>query len=192
MHKWRMSARVPAPAVTGAAESNGTDESVKAYAVALLAEAREEIDRADKKAQVLLAGAGVAIAVLFGALSTDEWSPSALRASVQWLWWLGAMSAAASVLALGASIYPRTQRERRKKVDHIYYFGDVLNLESTTEVVEALRRSATLDLERLADQVVEIGSIAQRKYRLVQWAMWLFFAAGVCCVAAIMFNRLLK
>jgi hypothetical protein len=167
------------------------DTAAKTYAVALLEETREEVDRADRKAQVLLASTGVVIAVLFGVLNAGRWSPFRLDVTVQWLWWIGLGEAVLGVWAMAASIFPRTGRRGQKNNEHIYYFGDVLKQRTSGDLVAALRRSANSDLERLADQIRQVSLTAHRKYRLIQTAMWLLLASLICGSSSVILSAVL-
>ena len=64
--------RLRRPPPTGHDEN---DDAVTTYTAAVLADAREELDRADRKAQILFASAGVAIGALLAGLLAGNWSP---------------------------------------------------------------------------------------------------------------------
>ena len=51
------------------------DEAILLYTTSLLSSAREEIDRADSKASILLAASGVATGALLAGLMAGNWTP---------------------------------------------------------------------------------------------------------------------
>ena len=92
--------RLRRPPPTGHDEN---DDAVTTYTAAVLADAREELDRADRKAQILFASAGVAIGALLAGLLAGNWSPFELDNAVEWLWWAGVTFAAAAISCLGVT-----------------------------------------------------------------------------------------
>ncbi|MBC7271128.1 MAG: hypothetical protein H5T76_20850 [Streptomyces sp.] len=170
----------------GGSGAAARDERALEYALALLAEARSEIDRADNKAQILLAGAGIGAGALAGGLLAGSWSPRSLHASVQWLWWLGFGAGGAGVGMLARAVYPRRSRFARvRPVASVDYFMDAAAFTSDEELVAALRRSTDRRLEAAAGQLRLVSGIAAVKYRAVASAMWLLCAAVVACAAAV-------
>lgn len=167
---------------------SGTEDAAELYAASLLAEIREEVDRADKKAQTLLAGSGVAIGALLAGLIAGRWSPFELANSVEWLWWAGVIAASGGVSILALAVYPRTRRRGPEKPMTISYFGDVAKFATTAELKKALTRSSTASLDRLADQIRQVSFIVNRKYRLIQKGIWLLLLAATFCSTSVLIN----
>lgn len=171
---------------------SGAESATELYAATLLAEVREEVDRADGKAQTGLAAAGVAIGALLAGLTAGRWSPLKLSTSVQWLWWVGVAAAACGLWCLASAVYPRERSRESGNSGIVAYFGDAVRFESATQLAEALSLSATAGLVRLADQIRRVSMIVDRKYRLVCAGMWLMFAAAACCSASLIVDILLR
>ncbi|MER6505442.1 Pycsar system effector family protein [Nonomuraea sp. NPDC001636] len=156
------------------------------YGAQLLREAREELNRADAKAQVLLGIVGIGLGAVAGGLLAGSWSPSEMSNAVEWLWWVGAAAALASVVVLAGAVYPRL--DRRKGSGAVMYYADVHRLDSTAAVASALMRSSALDLERVADQLYRVSHIVGRKYRLIRWGFWLLLGGTAATVSAALIN----
>ncbi|MEW9553174.1 Pycsar system effector family protein [Nonomuraea sp. NPDC050783] len=165
------------------------EEDACAYGAQLLAEAREELNRADGKAQVLLGIVGIGLGAVAGGLLAGSWAPTRLADAVEWLWWLGAAAALASVIVLASAVYPRM--DRRKRGTAVMYFADVLRFDTAQDLSDALLASSTLDLERIADQLQRISRIIGRKFRLIRWGFWLLLGALASTVGAAVINLLL-
>jgi hypothetical protein len=166
------------------------EEDACAYGAQLLTEAREELSRADSKAQVLLGIVGIGLGAVAGGLLAGSWAPTRLADAVEWLWWLGSAAALAAVIVLASAVYPRL--DRRKHSTAVMYFADVLHLDSTQAVSNALLRSSTLDLERIADQLRRTSKIISWKYRLIRWGFWLLLSAMASTVSAAVINLLIS
>jgi hypothetical protein len=159
------------------------------YATSLLGSAREEIDRADAKASILLAATGVVTGALLAGLIAGTWTPLKLPTAAQWLWWLGAAEAAMGICCLAWVVYPRGPKRGCNFPWAVSYYGDVLAFPVTSQLVTALHRSAETNIERVADQLRHISRIADRKYRLIRWGMRLLFLA-VLTISATMLIKL--
>ena len=82
------------------------------YLADLLADTREELTRVDSKAALLLAASGVIIGALLAGFFGGRWTPFDLSSKVQWLWWLGAASAAFGLFSIAAAVYPNIHQRR--------------------------------------------------------------------------------
>ncbi len=142
---------------------NLADNSALLYATSLLSGIKEEIDRADAKASIMLASSGVAAGALLAGLIAGTWTPLELGATVQWLWWLGVAEAAAGICCLGWVVYPRRSTSDSESLQAVGYYGDVLDFRTTAELVAALDRSAATNIERTADQIRQVSKIAHFK-----------------------------
>jgi Family of unknown function (DUF5706) len=165
----------------------GMDDEVLTYAAAVLAAAREELGLADHKAEVLVAGTGVAVGALVAGLLAGNWSPFELANGVEWLWWVGVVCSAGAIACLGSSLYPRTRR-RGDSSGIVAYYADVLAYPATNDLVAALHRSASSGTGSMADQLRQVSRIVACKYRLIQVALWLLTAAVLCCTTAVLIN----
>ncbi|WP_436759828.1 Pycsar system effector family protein [Streptosporangium sp. V21-05] len=163
-------------------------EAARAYATRLFTEAREELNRADAKAQVLLGVAGIGLGAVAGGLLAGSWSPFELSDTVEWLWWAGILAALAALSCLTGAVYPRTGKTKSNKPGYIGYYGDVLRFDSNEATIAALSRSSVLDLERTTDQIRRLSRIIERKYQLIRWGFWLLLKAIVLTLGAIMIN----
>ncbi|MER6574959.1 Pycsar system effector family protein [Nonomuraea sp. NPDC001023] len=170
-------------------ERQTAEDDACAYGTQLLTEAREELNRADTKAQVLLGIVGIALGAVAGGLLAGSWSPFEMSNAVEWLWWAGAAAAVASVVVLAGAVYPRL--DRRKGSRAVMYYADVLHLDSTATVAGALMRSSALDLERVADQLYRVSHIVGQKYRLIRWGFWLLLGGMAATVSAALIDVVL-
>ncbi|WP_188194559.1 Pycsar system effector family protein [Nonomuraea sp. SYSU D8015] len=159
-----------------------------AYGIQLLAETRDELNRADAKAQVLLGVVGIGLGAVAGGLLAGSWSPFRLSNAIEWLWWAGTAAAVASVVVLARAVYPRF--DRRKRSDAVMYYADVLRFESAAALSSALMKSSRLDLERVADQLHRVSRIVGQKYRLIRWGFWLLLAGMAAAVSAALIDIL--
>ncbi|MFI6899698.1 Pycsar system effector family protein [Nonomuraea sp. NPDC050394] len=149
------------------------DKQARIHGVQLLAEAREELNRADTKAQVLLGVAGLGIGAVAGGLLAGSWSPLKLHVGLQWLWWVGAVCALGALCCLAGAVYPRIT----KRALGIGYFGDLGRYGSAAEIADALRSRISGDLTELADQIFAVSVIVIRKYLLIRWGFWLMLVS---------------
>jgi hypothetical protein len=174
---------------TAAEERQAAEDDACAYGTQLLREAREELNRADSKSQVLLGIVGIGLGAVTGGLLSGNWSPFALSNAIEWLWWVGAAAALASVVVLAGAVYPRL--DRRKIHGAAMYYADILHLDSPATVTRALIRSSELDLERVADQLYRVSHIVGQKYRLIRWGFWLLLGGMTATVSAALINVVL-
>lgn len=165
MFRWMTRAATPVP--------SDSESRAHAHGTRMFAEAREELNRADAKAQVLLGVAGVGIGAVAGGLLAGNWSPLKLHTALQWLWWVGAGCALGALFCLASAVYPRIT----KRPLGITYFGDIRRYRSTGEIAEALRGRTDGDLTELAEQIRAVSVIVMRKYLLIRWGFWLLLAS---------------
>jgi MFS family permease len=161
---------------------SGYDRDVQIYedGARLLTETREELNRADAKAQVLLGVASLGIGTVVGGLLAGGWSPLMLRGGLQVMWWLGAGPALVALYLLARAVYPRLT----KRPSGIWYFGDVTRYRSKDQIIEELRRRDPHDLAELAEQIRVVSSLVARKYLLIRWGFWLLLISIVTTVGA--------
>ena len=155
-----------------------------ALAKELLGEAREELARADGKASILFAITGIVIAAVLTGFIAGTWKPSALSAGSEAAWWCGAALVSASVVLLGAAVYPRLGRS--DPGGRVTYFEHVRHYPDHTALVAALERESNSDGARTIEQLAAISYLVHRKYVLIQLALWaLAFGAAICVSSVI-------
>ena len=89
----------------------------------LLAETREELNRADGKAAMLFAIFGIAFGAVLAGIIAGDWTPRELAAGAQVVWWLGALAAVAALVALSAAVWPRVDSDHTS--GRVTYFAHV-------------------------------------------------------------------
>jgi Family of unknown function (DUF5706) len=156
------------------------------YARRLLDETRDEITRADGKASILLAGAGVASAVAGGAFASADLTLSGERGLVQALAVGAAVVLILGIGALGFAVFPRLNRGTRGNanyfMDHLLYEGNVAEFR---KVVEA---DAGDTVDRDLHQLLALSPIVRRKYRATQVGELLLGAGIVAAGIALLFH----
>ena len=192
----RIAKKLGFPATKAAKEAAGAhgssrDEAMLLYATSLLSGVREEIDRADAKASILLAASGVAAGALVAGLTAGTWTPLRLQTAIQWVWWLGVAESAIGIGCLALAVYPRERENDSGAPPAVLYYGDVLAYRTTAHLVAALNRSAETTIERTADQLRQVSWIVDQKYRLIRWGMRGLFLAAVTIAAALVINLIL-
>jgi Family of unknown function (DUF5706) len=150
--------------------------NVDDYARRLLDETRDEITRADGKASILLAGAGVAAAVAGGAFASADLTLSGERGVVQVFCVGAAVLLILGIGAFGFAVFPRLNKGTRGNanyfMDHLLYVGNVAEFR---KVVEA---DAADTVDRDLHQLLALSPIVKRKYRATQLGE-LLLAAGI-------------
>ncbi|MEU4232405.1 Pycsar system effector family protein [Nonomuraea sp. NPDC026600] len=151
--------------------------------MAILTDLRAEIGRADQKAAVMLATAGVGVGALAGALLAGSWNPGKLPAGVAWLWWLGVVLCSMGIIGLAAAIYPRSARAanrlRRRRSQFVGPFSETLitNLHGAGTTGAPHGQKAFM-----LEEIRRLSAIADAKYRGIQRSMLLLLGAIVCCL----------
>jgi MFS family permease len=174
------------------ADERSGDDAALVYATALLSDVRQEIDRADAKASILLAASGVAAGALLAGLIAGTWTPLALQTAIQWVWWVGLAESAAGICCLALAVYPREEKNDSGVSWSVSYYGDVLTHRTTAQLVAALNRSAETNLERIADHLRHVSRIVSHKYQLIRWGMRLLLLGVATISAAVGINLLLQ
>jgi hypothetical protein len=129
----------------------------------LVAEAREEVRRADAKATQWLTMIGSVVLALMTVLAGQSWRPSMLSESDQWTWWAGCASAAMAVFALVLALIPRTSGD--PDLRQVAYFGHIHRLRDPTMVRHYVERAAADTMPGLISQLCWISRLAMTKYR---------------------------
>jgi len=148
----------------------------------LLSETREELGRADGKAQIFLAASGVVIGVVLSGIIGGKWSPSQLDCLWQGVWWIGAAASGFGVGALAFGVYPRLKASSEERMA---YFEDAAKFDLYTQLIGPINQEAD-GRDRDLYQLWVLSRAAHRKYRAVQVAIWSFAVAIVACLAAVL------
>jgi hypothetical protein len=146
-------------------------ESPPPFARQLLHETREELDRADRKAQILFAASGVAVSVVLAGVVAGDWSPLDLPTWALATWAAGAALVGIGLIMLGASIFPRIVHHDPD--GKVAYFGHVASYPNVEALHAALETLATDADDRTMDQLWVVSRIVVRKYRLIRLALLL-------------------
>ncbi|MFC4505639.1 MULTISPECIES: Pycsar system effector family protein [Streptomyces] len=132
----------------------------------LLAEAREELLKADNKAGFLLATLGAMLTALLGAMCGGVVEPRRYTAVSQILLWAGCVTCLVALVLLGLAMTPRLGRPHSSRA---HYFGDVSAMACVPCLEEAVRR--TDPLGRDLDQLTFLSHTAWIKYRCIRHAL---------------------
>lgn len=150
--------------------------------LAMLTEARNEVGAADHKASMVLAVLGIGFGALLAGLIARDWSPNELNTGGQVLWWSGAMSATASVIAAANAVWPRFKIV--KSPPTVFYWGHVAAFEDQRDLERALDKRPPELEDRTRHQLFELSTIVAKKYRRVRAAMILSIPAAVLFLGA--------
>jgi hypothetical protein len=146
----------------------------------LLSEAREELTRADSKAAMLLASFGLFIGIVISGLIAGDFKLDNLDCAGSYMWWVGCLLIAISVIALARAIYPNLTHGDAN--GPISYFGHAASLDPTA-IEGRLEQQLKAECPRVVEQLSVISDLVWLKYRCLQVALW-SFGGGValCCV----------
>ena len=148
----------------------------------LLRESREELERIDLKASILLSVCSLALAVLVHAAAYLHWDPQDL-VGFQWFLWLGMAFGVAALLALAAAVWPRLGRRE----EGITYFGHIAPFEEVAELNVALDQEVSANpscTDHAAKRLLAMSKIIYDKYNYIRWGMGLFGVSGILCAVA--------
>ncbi|HEX5849215.1 MAG TPA: Pycsar system effector family protein [Rubrobacter sp.] len=148
----------------------------------LLRESREELERIDLKASILLSVCSLALAALVHAAAYLHWDPRELLV-FQWFLWLGMAFGGAALVALAAAVWPRLGHGQGE----ITYFGHVAQFEGIEELNRALDQEVSANPSRtdhVAKRLLAMSRIIYDKYRYIRWGMGLFGVAVLLCTVA--------
>ncbi|MDE8647613.1 DUF5706 domain-containing protein [Rhodococcus qingshengii] len=143
----------------------------------MLAEARAEVAQADHKASLVLTVLGIGFGAILGGILAGSWKPDQYAAPGEFIWWLGAGAALASVLCSALAVWPRFSSHDTSA--GIFYWGHVATFDDLPDFVAALDAAPPADVDRTRHQLYRLSRIVRDKYRLVRWAMGLACAAGI-------------
>lgn len=146
------------------AEGSGNPSDGLALSQAILSETREELGKADQKANLLLAALGVATAAIIGAFASAKVNPLRFDVVAQCLFWSGCATVAVAFISLGMAVFPYLGTG---KIGRMYYFGDVAANEGSEDRILSLIKSANHS-ERNVQQIVVLATSVVRKYRRIR------------------------
>ncbi|MFY1626901.1 Pycsar system effector family protein [Micromonospora sp. WMMD723] len=132
----------------------------------LIAEARDELRRADAKASQWLTMSGGVVLAMLTVLTGTRWSPGQLTGAAAWAWWSGCACAAAALFALAMALLPRTAGAA--EVRQVAYFGHVHRLRDPALVRRYVERAAQDTMPGLISQLCWLSRLVMTKYRWVR------------------------
>lgn len=164
--------------------TRGVDDAVR-YARQLLADAREERALADQKASVLFAAVWAVAGIVVAIAISRQWSPLGLGLVPAVLCCAGAVSVTASVVLLGAAVYPRLGRRPTRNGATVSSFREIARCENPSAVRRAVEQSSAYELDGLSEQLLNLGRLTCVKYGCIQAALWLLgLSIGLIVLAA--------
>jgi MFS family permease len=199
---WRQRAQVR----TGTGNGESAEE---AFAEVLLDEGREELNRADAKASILLSAAGIIFAALITGVLAGTWTPHKLHhhPATEVAFWFGLAVGVLGIGLLAWAVLPKIRHAGRR--ESLAYFGHVVAFNENPWVVRKETRRKRDDLgkaelkaairavsagrfDRTVDQVWTISHIVNRKYRRIRRGMLALGVSATLCIAAIIANANLQ
>jgi hypothetical protein len=150
----------------------------------LLAETREELNRADGKAAMLFAIFGIGFAAVLAGIIAGDWSPTDLAAAAEVVWWIGAACAVGAVVSISSAIWPRLDSDHAS--GRVTYFAHVVGYRSRDALRDAIERQAADAGERPLEQLQAISGIVVAKYRLVRAGLVLYGVGASACAVAVL------
>lgn len=142
-----------------------TNPKVSSYASQLLQEAREEVTRADGKASILLAAAGIAVSVIAGSSMINR-AHGRINTLFIIFDFLGIIVGLIGILFLALAVMPRTKHSGEPK--NVSYFGHVATFTTSKTLVEAIELVCEQDEDRIVDQLLTISQIVVKKYSFIK------------------------
>lgn len=161
-------------------------DDVREYTERLLAETREELARADSKAQLLFAASGVVLGAILASIANGNWGPGDLVPLATIVFAVGAAAYIIAIVALGTAVWPRIHHEEANKPAD--YYLDIVNYKGAQKrpaLREALTRGAA-NGERATSQLVIISSIVVTKYNAIRTALVFFAVSLLLCGLAVL------
>ncbi|MHB1445958.1 MAG: Pycsar system effector family protein [Acidimicrobiales bacterium] len=196
--RWRQRPR------SATCDSNGESHE-EAFAEVLLDEGREELNRADMKASILLSAAGIIFAALITGVLAGTWTPHKLHRhpAAEMVFWTGLAIGLLGIVLLAWAVLPRVKHTGRR--ENLAYFGHVVMFNESPwalrlstrrsrdergkmELRSAIRVASAGRLDRTVDQVWTISHIVNSKYRRIRWGMLALGMSASLCLGALIAN----
>lgn len=168
--------------MTASPDPTPHERDTAALAAEMLAEVREEIDRADQKASLLIGSLGIAFSIVLSGLLGGSWNPALLGPVAVAVWALCAIAGSGAVLAAALAVWPRASPPSGKGA--ITYWGLVQGFSSPLELADALTERGLHAPERTYQQLLVLSALVQRKYRAIRWSMILAGIASLLVVVS--------
>ncbi len=143
-------------------------EDARQLAVTMLQHTREDLAKADTKANILFAVVGIVAGGLFASALSDKWTPVELTFPAEAVAWLAILALLAALVLLGLAIFPRIKVRSPRRLT---FFGQVRTIATVAELEDELEREASRTENRDAEQLLTLSKIAWIKYRLIQAAL---------------------
>lgn len=150
----------------------------------LIAEARDELRRADAKASQWLTTSGGAVLAMLTVLTGTRWSPGQLTGAAVWAWWSGCACAAAALFTLAMALLPRTAGAAEAR--QVAYFGHVYRLRDPALVRRYVERAAQDTMPGLISQLCWLSRLVMTKYRWVRAGTVLISLAAALVALALL------
>ncbi|MBO4164070.1 Pycsar system effector family protein [Micromonospora antibiotica] len=182
----RVRAAVAAPGggVDRPGRPEGDRQAALRLAERLIAEAREELRRADAKASQWLTMSGGVVLAMLTVLTGTRWSPGRLTGAAAWAWWSGCACAAVALFALAMALLPRTAGAA--EVRQVAYFGHVYRLRDPALVRRYVERAAQDTMPGLISQLCWLSRLVMTKYRWVRIGTVLIALAAALVALALL------
>ena len=152
-------------------ESPDQGHDVDSLTRQLLVETREEIDRADSKANIVLAVAGVGYGAIVAGMIAGQIRLMGDSPQISVLAVLAAVLGGLGLVTAGVAVYPVLGTPIKGRAS---YFAEIALQRDVDELAEAISELAKSRNQRVLGQLLAVSRIAVRKYRCTQTAMWLF------------------
>ena len=152
----------------------------------LLDQVREELNRADSKASIVLAACGVGLAAFLGGVVASTWKPADIDNKVEWLWWFGAAAFAFGTASVALSICPTT--EPKAKLPKLpSYYARLANYDDISSMRTAVE-NANLD-EIVYEQLYAVSEIVCKKYKRLKIGLAGIAASTILLSVAVLIDE---
>lgn len=153
------------------------------YVRRLLDESRDEVTRADTKASIVLASAGVVVGVLLTGFVTGGVDLAGERWYVGVLVWIAGALLLAGIAFVGFAVYPQVGKPERGRAR---WFAEIAQHPDETALAKAVALDFA-DRGRDLHQASALAAIVVRKYRRTQIGMGLLgFGLAAAGLAALL------
>lgn len=147
----------------------------------LLHQAREEVGRADTKASIILGACGVGVAAFLGGVVSDSWKPGVLPNCIEWIWWIGALTFLAGIVASTRCLWPSTKIPNTSMLPS--YYQRIAQFDDAESLRKTLGSSDPDEI--LSEQLLAISRIADAKYRYLQFSLGAVTVGGIVVTVAV-------
>ncbi|MEX0755339.1 MAG: Pycsar system effector family protein [Actinomycetota bacterium] len=138
------------------------------YVARLLGETRDEVTRADTKASIVLAAAGIVVGVVLTGLVTGDLSTAGECVLVAVLAWASGGLLLTGVCALGTAVFPNVGKA---EAGHARWFTEIEQHGNDDEELARAIEADRLDGQRDLHQLEKLSAIVGAKYRWTKRGM---------------------